>query len=169
MFLIFVSPTVSLKKRVSTRFALTILSRGITRSSRPNLNRRLELAACSEMKLPGGLTEVSVPHVVGQDALGLVLQQLHAAGRGQTGGLRLEQDDCLHAAALGGVGREVPEPADDLQDGPHLGVQAGRDGGGPGGEEVGDVPGYRPLAEVQQEQVLPALLQQQHLQREGEY
>ena len=163
MFLIFVSPTVSLKKRVSTRFALTILSRGITRSSRPNLNRRLELAACSEMKLPGGLTEVSVPHVVGQDALGLVLQQLHAAWLGQAGGLRLEEDDCLHAAALRRVRRQVPEPGDDLQHGPHLRVQPGGERGGPGGEKVGDVPGHGPLAQVEEEQVLPALLQEQHL------
>ena len=170
MFLIFVSPTVSLKKRLSTRFGLTILSRGITRSSRPNLSKKMLIVFCPsrELVLPGRLADVSVPHVVRQDALGLVLQQLHTAGRGQTGGLWLEQDDCLHAAALGGVGREVPEPADDLQHGPHLRVQAGRDGGGPGGEEVGDVPGHGPLAEVEQEEVLPALLEQQHLERERE-
>ena len=32
---------------------------------------------------------------------------------------------------------------------------------------MGDVPGHGPLAEVQQEQVLPALLQQQHLRMRG--
>ena len=40
MFLIFVSPTVSRKNRLSTRFGLTILSRGITRTSRPNLTQQ---------------------------------------------------------------------------------------------------------------------------------
>ena len=114
MFLIFVSPTVSLKKRLSTRFGLTILSRGITRSSRPNLSKKMIVfCPCREravLVLPGGLTDVSVPHIVGQDALGLVLQQLNTAGRGQAGRLWLEQDDCLHAAALGGVRRHVAEP-----------------------------------------------------------
>ena len=37
IFLMFVSPTVSRKNKVSPRVALTILSRGITSSSRPNL------------------------------------------------------------------------------------------------------------------------------------
>ena len=84
MFLIFVSPTVSLKNRLSTRFGLTILSRGITRSSRPNLSKKMLIVFCpcrerAVLVLPGGLTDVSVPHIVGQDALGLVLQELNAA------------------------------------------------------------------------------------------
>ena len=42
MFLMFVSPTVSLKNKVSTRLDLTIRSKGITRSNRPNLNKMLQ-------------------------------------------------------------------------------------------------------------------------------
>ena len=60
--------------------------------------------------IPGCLTEVSVPDVVREDALGLVLQDLHAPGLGQPRRLRLEEDDGLHAAALGGVRRHVAEP-----------------------------------------------------------
>ena len=56
-------------------------------------------------------------------------------------------------------------PGNDLEDRPDLGLHGGRELRGAGGEEVGDVPGDGPLAQVQQEQVLPALLQQQHLRR----
>ena len=56
-------------------------------------------------------------------------------------------------------------PGDDLEDRPDLSLHGGRELRGAGGEEVGDVPGDGPLAQVQQEQVLPALLQQQHLRR----
>ena len=46
----------------------------------------------------------------------------------------------------------------------YLRVGARGEGGEPGGEEGGDVgPGGRPLAQVDQEQILPALLQQHHL------
>ena len=54
-------------------------------------------------------------------------------------------------------------PVHDLQNGPDLPVCAWGQASPPGGEEVPYIPGYRPLAQVQQEQVLPALLQQQHL------
>ena len=62
------------------------------------------------MQRPGGLADVSVPDVVREDALSLVLQHLHAARLGQAARLRLEEHDGLHAAALGGVRRHVAEP-----------------------------------------------------------
>ena len=62
------------------------------------------------MQRPGGLADVSVPDVVREDALSLVLQHLHAAWLGQAARLRLEEHDGLHAAALGGVRRHVAEP-----------------------------------------------------------
>ena len=62
------------------------------------------------MQRPGGLADVSVPDVVREDALRLVLQQLHAARLGQAARLRLEEHDGLHAAALGGVRRHIAEP-----------------------------------------------------------
>ena len=62
------------------------------------------------MQRPGGLADVSVPDVVREDALRLVLQHLHAAWLGQAARLRLEEHDGLHAAALGGVRRHVAEP-----------------------------------------------------------
>ena len=62
------------------------------------------------MQRPGGLADVSVPDVVREDALCLVLQHLHAARLGQAARLRLEEHDGLHAAALGGVRRHVAEP-----------------------------------------------------------
>ena len=112
--MIFVSPTVSLKNNVSTKVALTIRSSGITRSSRPNLKEKKHLDIFSvdntNVQRPGGLADVSVPDVVREDALRLVLQHLHAAGLGQAARLRLEEHDGLHAAALGGVRRHVAEP-----------------------------------------------------------
>ena len=122
----FVSPTVSRKNKVSTKVALTILSRGITRSSRPNLEkdvceclfsstrRKNKGANCllptPSLLSPGGLADVSVPDVVGEDALGLVLQHLHAPRLAQTRRLWFEQDNGLHAAALCRVWRHVAEP-----------------------------------------------------------
>ena len=81
-----------------------------------------------------------------------------------TGG---EEDDGLHAAALAHVRGQLPEARHDLLDGLELG----------GGELVpgqplpslgrlqqgGQVPGDGPLRQVQQEQLLPGLLQQQQL------
>ena len=60
--------------------------------------------------LPCWLTDVSVPDIVRQDALGLVLQHLHTPGLRQSCGLWLEQDNGLHAATLSGVRRQVSEP-----------------------------------------------------------
>ena len=125
IFLMFVSPTVSRKNKVSTKVALTILSRGITRSSRPNLekdvceclfssarrkNKGVNCLSPILLLSPGGLADVSVPDVVGEDALGLVLQHLHAPRLAQARSLRLEQDNGLHAAALCRVWRHVAEP-----------------------------------------------------------
>ena len=59
---------------------------------------------------PGWLADESIPDVVGEDALGLVLQRLHTPRLAQARRLRLEQDDGLHAAALCRVWRHVAEP-----------------------------------------------------------
>ena len=93
---------------------MTIRSSGITRSSRPNLKEKKHLDIFSvdntNVQRPGGLADVSVPDVVREDALSLVLQHLNAARLGQPARLRLEEYDGLHAAALGGVRRHVAEP-----------------------------------------------------------
>ena len=124
MFLMFVSPTVSLKNKVSTRLDLTIRSKGITRSNRPNLNKMLQRVTkgyrtyfcclcvrryIAIKSLPSGLADVSVPNIVCQDALGLILQHLHTPGLRQACGLRFEQDNCLHTATLCGVWGQVSE------------------------------------------------------------
>ena len=66
MFLMLVSPTVSLKKRASTMSALTILSRGITSSSRPNLGKYLQncLSRAEQYKEQGDYFEFNMSCVL---------------------------------------------------------------------------------------------------------
>ena len=59
---------------------------------------------------PGGLADVSVPHIICENTLSLVLQQLHTPHLTQSTGLRLEEDNCLHAATLCWVWRKISEP-----------------------------------------------------------
>ena len=59
---------------------------------------------------PGGLADVSVPHIICENTLSLVLQHLHTPHLTQTTGLWLEEDNGLHAATLCWIWRKISEP-----------------------------------------------------------
>ena len=60
--------------------------------------------------VPGGLADVSVPDVVREDALGLVLEQLHGPGVNQSSCLWFEEYDGLQTSALCGIRRNLSKP-----------------------------------------------------------
>ena len=64
----------------------------------------------SVVVVPGWLADVSVPDVVCQDALGLVLQQLHAPGVHQSSCLWLEEHNSLQTTTLCGVRGDFSKP-----------------------------------------------------------
>ena len=76
-----------------------------------------------------------------------------------------EEDDGPEAAALGHVGRQLSEAAEDVLDGADVAAAADAEPGlGVGRvEQGGQIERQVPLGQLQQEQVLPRLLQQQHL------
>lgn len=68
----------------------------------------------------GCLARVAQSHMVGEDALRLILQHLHRLHVAQAGGFGCEQGDGLHAAHLAAVGCDLAEAAQDLLDRLHL-------------------------------------------------